>query len=68
MTTQPTNVNTPIATLQQSIDEIVVWIDKWKLKLNTTKPENKIFTLWKIPSKITSIHTNPSSWKPTDFN
>ena len=39
--TQHININTCIATLQQNIDGLAVWFNKWKLSLNTSKTELK---------------------------
>ena len=63
-----TNVNISIATLHQNIDGLAAWFNKWKLALDTTKTETKIFTLRKIPHNIIRIHMNqiPVAWTPTD--
>lgn len=53
--TQNTNLECSIRDLQSSIDQIAEWFSKWKLKLNPTKSEAKIFTLRR--------HTNPTQVK-----
>ena len=53
--TQHKNLENSITDLQISLDVIADWFTKWKLALNPTKSEAKIFTL--------KIYTNPTRLK-----
>jgi hypothetical protein len=53
--TQNKNLETSIEDLQKSLDQVSNWFAKWKLKLNPTKSEAKIFTLKR--------YTNPTEIK-----
>lgn len=49
--------------IQNNIKQIVTWTNQWRIKLNPTKCQAKIFTLRrpKIPPNI-KIHNNPIIW------
>jgi hypothetical protein len=51
--TQDSSLELAIQNLQSSLNEIITWFKKWKLNLNPTKSEFKIFTLKK--------YTNPKN-------
>jgi len=45
--TQNQALESSIRDLQSSLDELSLWFSKWKLTLNPTKNEAKLFTLRK---------------------
>jgi hypothetical protein len=55
--TQDSFLDLAIQNLQISLNEITTWFQKWKLNLNPTKSEVKIFTL-KIYNNPKDIHIN----------
>lgn len=55
--TQNENLETSVKDLQNSVDKLSLWFLKWKLTLNPTKSEAKIFTLQKYTNP-TLIHIN----------
>jgi len=52
--TQNQAIESSIRDLQKYLDKLSIWFSKWKLTLNPTKCETKIFTLkkYKIPTLI----------------
>jgi hypothetical protein len=66
--TQHYDLNTAITQLQISIDKLTDWYSKWKLTLNTTKTEAKIFTLRRLHQNIPniSIQNTQITWTPKD--
>lgn len=53
--------------LQQSVDLIVNWFTKWRLNLNPTKCEAKIFSLRRSPEpNPISINNTNIIWNPSD--
>ena len=55
--TQDSSLELAIQNLQSSLNEIISWFQKWKLNLNPTKSEVKIFTL-KRYTNPKNIHIN----------
>jgi len=55
--TQDSSLDLAIKNLQISLNEITTWFQKWKLNLNPTKSEVKIFTL-KRYNNPKDIHIN----------
>ncbi|KAF0754699.1 Reverse transcriptase domain-containing protein [Aphis craccivora] len=55
--TQDSSLDLAIQNLQISLNEITTWFQKWKLNLNPTKSEVKIFTL-KRYNNPKDIHIN----------
>ena len=65
--TQDSVLNLSIEKLQSSLNEITSWFKKWKLKLNPTKSEAKIFTLKRYNDPINiSINNQIIQWNRKD--
>ena len=65
--TQDSVLNLSIEKLQSSLNEITSWFKKWKLKLNPTKIEVKIFTLKRYNDPINiSINNQIIQWNRND--
>lgn len=64
---QHPNVQTAQQNLQLSIDMVVEWFERWKLQLNASKCEAKIFTLRnpQLPPNIV-INNTQIEWNPPD--
>lgn len=64
---QNRDINTAVTNLQQSLNQIDLWCKCWKIKLNPTKCEAKIFTLRKSPEPTNLvINQCPVKWSPCD--
>lgn len=61
------DINEAAATLQTSLDRLSAWLDRWKLKLNPTKCQAKIFTLRRPrdPNNLI-ISGEEIQWNPPD--
>ncbi len=65
--TQNSNIQLAFQKLQNSVNEITQWFNKWRLFLNPIKCETKIFTLKtpEIPPNI-KINNSEINWNPQD--
>lgn len=65
--TQHSDIQTAQQNLQISLDTTMEWFEKWKLRLNATKCEAKVFTLRKLhlPPNIV-INNTEIEWNPPD--
>lgn len=61
------NLNVAINRLQISLDDLIAWYKKWRIAINATKSEVKIFTLrrYNEPPKL-KINNEEISWNPSD--
>ncbi|VVC38838.1 Hypothetical protein CINCED_3A000701 [Cinara cedri] len=65
--TQNQTLESSIRDLQSSLDELSLWFSKWKLILNPTKSEAKIFTLRKyINLTLLQINNKEINWNNKD--
>ena len=66
--TQHDDLHTAITHLQTWVDQLTDWYAKWKLTLNTSKTETKLFILRRKLHQIQPISVNKTqiSWTPTD--
>lgn len=61
------DLESSIRDLQVSLDELSLWFSKWKLTINPTKSEAKIFTLRKyINPTLLQINNQAINWNSKD--
>lgn len=65
--TQNEDLRAALTQLQDSINSLQRWFNKWRIILNQTKCEAKIFTLRRFSSQpCLSINNQPIKWKTKD--
>lgn len=64
---QSSEIDTAVNQLQESINIVTKWFNKWKLELNALKSESKIFTLRRLsnPPKV-HINNQEIQWNDSD--
>lgn len=61
------DINTARSNVQQALDSIIEWCKKWKITLNPSKCEAKVFTLRRPtePRRLTILNSE-INWNPSD--